>query len=82
MKILLNRPTESVFPAYYDHCTYTEITSLLHDWTEAAVVPLYRGAMYWQFFRPARLIYLRIEDQLARLEKKDWATHYVIVAKK
>jgi SAM-dependent methyltransferase len=82
MKVLLKRPPESVFPARYDSGTYSEIVKLLENWQQAKVVPLYRGAYYWKFLRPAQWLYLKYEDWIARTDKRDWATHYVIVGRK
>lgn len=82
MELLLRRPPHSVFPAHYDRCTHSELTNLLETWSEAVVIPLYRGSYYTKFFQPAQSAYLKFEDWLERTDRKDLATHYVIVARK
>jgi SAM-dependent methyltransferase len=81
MKYLLKRPPDTVFRAHYCSCTYSELSTILASWTYAEVIPLFRGAVYLSFFPPLAALYLKYEDWIARTGKKDFATHYIIVAK-
>jgi len=82
MQRLLNRDPETVFPAYYDHCTYRGLAEMLRGWSEAEIVPRYGGAGYFRFFRPAQAAYLLYEDWACRGGHRSLATHYLIAAVK
>jgi 2-polyprenyl-6-hydroxyphenyl methylase/3-demethylubiquinone-9 3-methyltransferase len=82
MKHLLNREPDSVFRAHYDSCTYTELNILFQDWSNVEITPMFRGAAYLSFFRPAAISYLKYEDWALRRSKFDLATHYIISATK
>lgn len=82
MQHLLRRTPDSVFHAHYDACTYSELSRLLEAWRDVTIQPHYRGASYFNFSRSLTTIYLAFEDWLARSNKKQLATHYVISAMK
>lgn len=82
MKRLLRRDPESVFPAPYDRCTYSALSQTLEDWSDARIVPRYRGAQYFGFLTPLQIPYILFEDLLVRGDHKDLATHYVVVARR
>jgi SAM-dependent methyltransferase len=79
---LLGRDPETVFPAPYDSCTYSAMTSALDRWSAVEIVPRYRGAGYFGFLPPLQRLYLQFEDMLERGHHLDLATHYLVVARK
>lgn len=80
MKRLLERDPETVFPAHYDQCTYTGLTRMFNDWSEAEIVPRYRGAGYFRFFSPVHVLYLTYENWIFSGQHRNFATHYLIAA--
>lgn len=82
MQRLLNRDPETVFPAYYDRCTYYGLVDMLGNWSEIEIVPRYNGAGYLSFFAPAQRAYLWYEDWACRNERQNLATHYLVTAVK
>lgn len=82
MKHLLNRSPDSVFRAHYDSCTFSGLERVFADWSKFNITPLYRGADYYSFFKPAASAYLLYEDWAVSAGKKDLATHYLVVAMK
>lgn len=80
MEKLLRRPPDTVFPAVYDLCTYDELSGALSAWTEQHIRPFWRGASYLQFSSGLRKAYLAIEEQFYVQDKRNLATHYLIVA--
>jgi len=80
MKILLRRNPDSVFRAYYDSCTYSELVALLDGrWSAYRVEPRYRGAGYFNFSRVLQSLYLQYETRIA-LSRPNLATHYEVYA--
>jgi SAM-dependent methyltransferase len=79
---LLGRDPETVFPAPYDSCTYSAMSSAFEGWSDVDIMPRYRGAGYFSFLRPLQWLYLKFEDLLERGHHLDLATHYLVVAKK
>lgn len=69
-----------VFPAYYDRCSAKDLEPMLADWTESGIVPLYRGANYFDFLPPLRSAYLAYENLISRRQTANLATHYLIKA--
>ena len=82
MKRLLRRDPESVFPAPYDRCTYSELSRAFAGWSHVRIVARYRGAGYFGFLPPLQRLYLRLEDLLVRGRHRDLATHYLLVARR
>jgi SAM-dependent methyltransferase len=80
MERLLRRPPDTVFRAQYDACTHRGLTQMLAAWRQSEVIALYRGAGYLEFFPPVRALYLWYEDWVVQRDKKELATHYVVVA--
>jgi len=82
MRRLLGREPDTVFRAPYDHCTYSGLSELLTSWSSFQIVPIFRGAGYFRFFRPAAWAYLRYENWAARTNRKELATYYYVIARK
>lgn len=80
MHRLLDRDPTTVFPAYYDQCSYDALSTLLEPWSTWAVIPLYRGASYFSFARPLERLYVAYEDWALRGQHHNLATHYVVSA--
>jgi SAM-dependent methyltransferase len=80
--MLLHRPQESVFPAHYDKCTADGISIALEGWPEVDVRPWFVGASYLRFSRRLRAAYLRVEDWIESHDRRNLATHYVVVARR
>ncbi len=79
---LMRRPIDTVFDAYYDHCDDKGLRAAFSDWDEVRVIPLWRGADYFERFPRLRSLYVRYEDLAIRRGWKNLATHYVIAAGK
>jgi len=77
---LNDRPTESVFPAYYHHCWQRAIEKMFVDWTSVRVVPRYLGAGYFRFSRPLLASYVAYEEWAMRGEHPNLASYYLIDA--
>lgn len=82
MHRLLGRDPETVFPAYYDRCWYSDLQKMLGSWGHVEIVPLYRGATYFNFSPLLQRLYLVHENWAARTDKWDLATHYLVSASK
>jgi SAM-dependent methyltransferase len=80
MSRLLGHPPEEKFPTYYDRCTATALRRMLASWTSAEIIPFYRGAVYFSFWRPLQRLYLAYETRVSVKPREDFATHYLIVA--
>lgn len=82
MRVLLQRDPQTVFPAYYDRCTYGGLVEAMSEWNAVTVTPRYRGAGYFNFFGPAQAVYILFESTLEKRSARQWATHYLIEARK
>lgn len=82
LRRLLRRDPDTVFPAHYDRCTASELTALMAGWSEAAIRPLFLGASYFNFSLALRSLYLAYEDWTCRPGREDFATHYLIAARR
>lgn len=80
MHRLLGRPPDSVFRAPYDNCTFAGLSEMFQSWRELEIIPIFRGAGYFSFFKPAAMTYLKYENWAARNDRRDLATHYIVVA--
>lgn len=71
-----------VFPAYYDRCSAGALESMFARWgvPEAEIVPLYRGANYFDFLPPLRRVYLGYENMIHKRQTAGLATHYLVKA--
>lgn len=82
LRNLIGRDPETVFPAYYDRCYYTPLVEMLQPWSRGDVLPLFRGAAYFRFSRAVQAAYLLYENWAARSERREMATHYLLVAER
>jgi SAM-dependent methyltransferase len=73
--------TQPVFRAHYDQCSYRALRLITNRWTDVEIVPLYRGANYFHFSKLATNAYLIYENSVCRSERKNLATHYLLVAR-
>jgi len=71
-----------VFPAYYDKCSARALEPLLASWSSFQLTPIYFGATYFNFFRPARRVYLAFENSAQRRQARNLATHYLLSAER
>jgi 2-polyprenyl-6-hydroxyphenyl methylase/3-demethylubiquinone-9 3-methyltransferase len=79
--LLMRRPVETVFPAFYDHCNERGLHSALRNWDAIQVIPLWRGADYFAQLGFLRGLYIRYEDWAIGRGLTNLATHYVIAAR-
>jgi SAM-dependent methyltransferase len=82
MERLLGRDSESVFPAYYDHCWSTAMVAMLRPWSNATITPLWLGANYFEFSRGLRAGYLAYEEWARRRGIDNLASHYLVIAER
>ena len=79
---LMRRPVDEVFEAHYDHCDQRGLRAAFFPWDELHVVPLWRGADYFERFPRMRSLYIKYEDWGIRRDHPNLATHYVVAARK
>jgi SAM-dependent methyltransferase len=80
---LNDRPPESVFPAHYDRCVASKLEPMFATgWDSVEILPLYLGAYYAKFSRFAQAAYLLYEEPAFRRRLRDWATYYVVYARR
>jgi SAM-dependent methyltransferase len=79
---LRRRPLETVFPAYYDHCDEQGLREAFADWDEVEVIPLWRGADYFERLPGVLGLYLRYEDLAISRGWTGLATNYVVAVRK
>jgi SAM-dependent methyltransferase len=79
---LRGRPVDTVFPAYYDHCDERGLHDAFSSWGSVDVLPLWRGADYFERLPGLLPLYLRYEDLAVRRGWTQSATNYVVVATK
>jgi len=77
---VFGRNPGTVFPAFYDRCSYTGLGRLLDDWTEVQIEPLFTSAQYARFARPFQALYLGYEEWSQR--RPNLAAYYVISARR
>jgi SAM-dependent methyltransferase len=77
---LLHRKRESIFPAYYDGCTYKAVSGMLAGWSRFEIVPLYTAGLYFEFSKVAKAAYIGIEEQIYRRDLRNFATYYIVRA--
>jgi SAM-dependent methyltransferase len=78
----LGEPAEEKFPTHYDDCSADRLRRLLAPWSTDEVLSFYRGASYLTPLRPIQRAYLAYESALARRDARNFATHYLIIAKR
>lgn len=71
-----------VFPAHYDRCTARALDPLLAAWSSYVLTPIFFGATYFNFFPPARRVYLAYENAASRRGARNLATHYLLTAER
>ncbi len=79
---VLGHQEEEKFPTRYDRSSYAALEEMLGGWSEVEIVPFYRGAPYFGFWRPVQRAYLAYESAIERRRAKNLATHYLVVAKR
>jgi SAM-dependent methyltransferase len=77
---VLGHADEEKFETRYDRSSYKVLQRLLRAWSAVEIVPFYRGAPYFGFWRPVQRAYLAYESAIERRHVKNLATHYLIVA--
>jgi len=53
---------------------------MLSPFSAVEIVPFYRGAPYFGFWRPLQRAYLAYESAIERRERRNLATHYLVIA--
>lgn len=82
MERLLGHHGEDKFPSHYDRCYSRALQRMLEPWSEAAITPLYRAAVYFNFAPGLQRLYLAYESLVARRQIADLAPYYLISAKR
>jgi SAM-dependent methyltransferase len=71
---------DRVFRAHYDRCWDSALRRMLQPWSRYRIEPLYMGAEYLSFLRPAQALYLGAEEWWARRDVRNLAAYYVVTA--
>jgi SAM-dependent methyltransferase len=79
---LLGHEEEEKFPTRYDRSSHRALERLLSAWSAVEIVPFYRGASYFGFWRPLQRAYLAYESAIERRRRRDLATHYLVAARR
>lgn len=79
---LLGHQAEEKFPTRYDRSSHRALERMLSAWSELEIVPFYRGAPYFGFWRPLQRAYLAYESAIERRQLRNLATHYLVIAKR
>lgn len=79
MHDLLGIEPESRFRTRFDRCHHRALERLLGGWTAHEIVPRYNAGNYFRFSRPLLWLYLTYENWLARNDRRNLATHYIVV---
>jgi SAM-dependent methyltransferase len=79
---LLGHQAEEKFPTRYDRSSQRSLEQMLGAWSEVEIVPFYRGAPYFRFWRPLQRGYLAYESAIERRQLSNLATHYLVVARR
>ncbi len=79
---LLGHKEEEKFPTRYDRSSYSALQQSLGEWSEVEIVPFYRGATYFGFWRPVQRAYVAYESAVERRRRLNLATHYLVIAKR
>jgi len=82
MKGLLGIEPETRFETRFDHCYHRALERLLSGWQAHEIVTRYNAGGYFAFSRPLLRLYLVYENWLARTNRRNLATHYIIVGVK
>lgn len=82
MARFLGHNEEEKFPTRYDRCHASALEEMLAPWTEARIVPFYRGATYFGMCRPLQRAYLLYEGAIEKRGVRNLATHYLLVARR
>jgi SAM-dependent methyltransferase len=77
---VLGHQEEEKFETRYDRSSYKALEAMLSDWSEVEIVPFYRGAPYFGFWRPIQRAYLAYESAIERRQRRNLATHYLVTA--
>lgn len=79
---LRRRPADTVFPAHYDHCDERGLREAFSCWDRVEVIPLWRGADYFERVPWLLGAYLRYEDLAIRRGWTGLATNYTVIAER
>jgi 2-polyprenyl-6-hydroxyphenyl methylase/3-demethylubiquinone-9 3-methyltransferase len=79
---LMRRELNTVFTAYYDHCDSKGLHAAFSGWDEIEIIPLWRGAGYFERFPGLLGLYLRYEDFAIARGWNRLASHYVVEARR
>lgn len=82
MERLLHREPDTVFRAHCLNCTYGMLAKGFDSWSEVRFLPGYKGVEYLQFAPPWQHVFLKCEDWVANRDKRDLATHSIVIATK
>jgi SAM-dependent methyltransferase len=77
---VLGHEEEEKFETRYDRSSYKELQAMLSEWSGVEIVPFYRGAPYFGFWRPMQRAYLAYESAIERRQRRNLATHYLVIA--
>jgi SAM-dependent methyltransferase len=79
---LLGHREEEKFPTRYDRSSHNALERMLSGWSQVEIVPFYRGAPYFGFWRPLQRAYLAYESAVERRGRRNLATHYLVIAER
>ncbi len=80
MATLIGSDPDTKFPTYYDGCYATALERALTPFSHSEILPRYRGAGYFSFWRPLEATYLAYENWACHGSRRNLATHYVVLA--
>jgi SAM-dependent methyltransferase len=76
----MGKTRDAVFPAFYDGCYYNALTRMLDGWRQHEILPEYRAAQYFDFWRVPEAACIVYEEWARLSGRANLATHYLISA--
>jgi SAM-dependent methyltransferase len=73
------RDPETIFPAWYDQCSYRGLSNILANWTSSEIVSIYAASRYLES-RFVRGVYLGLEEVVVQRDMQNLASDYVVRA--
>ena len=80
---VMNRRAQNVpiFPAHYHRCSARQLRKMTVSWHSVEILPLFRGATYFNFSGSLTHLYLWYEEQARRRGAANLASHYLLIAR-
>ncbi|MGI8412181.1 MAG: class I SAM-dependent methyltransferase [Solirubrobacteraceae bacterium] len=79
---LLDRPSDSKFPAVYDNCWPAAVRSAMTEWSYVEIVPLFLGAHYFARWPLLQQVFLHHENWAQLRHWEHLTSHMLLLARR